>query len=244
MAVRDRRSGDQDTEPAAKRQRVTEEREGSSVREGTKVSEKALQEMIQDSPPAKPRREDTLPDVPVSMDDNNIGESSACKEGKLEEDRLGETMEDKLGETSACEEDKPDESGTGQESKSQETETREDKLGEATACNEDKLDDKPDESGTGQESKSQETDANKDGVLARRRAQLVVGVNAVTRLLERGGLEVGLVCASGPSLLCQHLLPLAATRGVAFAALPDLSCTVAALLGVKRVMCLGWKVSL
>ncbi len=71
--------------------------------------------------------------------------------------------------------------------------------------------------------------------------QLVVGVNAVTRLLERGALQAGLLCTSSPGLLCQHLLPLAATRKVPFAAVPGLSDLVAPLLGIKRAMCIGWR---
>ena len=73
---------------------------------------------------------------------------------------------------------------------------------------------------------------------------LVVGVNAVTRVLEHGGLQVGLLCTSAPGLLCQHLMSLAATRKVPFAAVPNLSELVANLLGIKRAMCVGIKVSL
>ncbi len=76
-----------------------------------------------------------------------------------------------------------------------------------------------------------------------KKLQLVVGVNAVTRQLEQGGLEVGLVCSTSPGMLYQHILPLAATREVPFAALPDLSKTLAGLLGIKRAMCIGWKVN-
>lgn len=72
--------------------------------------------------------------------------------------------------------------------------------------------------------------------------QLVVGVNAVTRLLERGMLQAGLLCSTSPGLLCQHILPLVSTRGVPFAALPGLSETVAELLGIKRAVCIGLKV--
>ena len=75
-----------------------------------------------------------------------------------------------------------------------------------------------------------------------KKMQLVVGINAVTRLLEKGGLVAGLICSSSPSLLCQHLLPLAASRGVPFAAMSELSETVGQLLGIKRAMCLGLKV--
>lgn len=72
--------------------------------------------------------------------------------------------------------------------------------------------------------------------------QLVVGVNAVTRLLERGMLQAGLLCSTSPGLLCQHILPLVSTRGVPFAALPGLSEMVAELLGIKRAVCIGLKV--
>ena len=80
-------------------------------------------------------------------------------------------------------------------------------------------------------------------VVADKRSQLVVGVNSVTRLLEhRGRLEAGLVCSSSPALLWHHLLPLAALRGVPFAALPNLSKTISQCLGIKRVTCIGIKV--
>lgn len=75
-----------------------------------------------------------------------------------------------------------------------------------------------------------------------RKGQLILGVNAVTRLLERGALEAGLLCSSSPRVLTQHLLPLAAARGVAFASVPELSGLVREVLGVKRSMCLGVKV--
>lgn len=78
---------------------------------------------------------------------------------------------------------------------------------------------------------------------AAKRAQVVVGVNAVTRLLERNGLRFGLVCRSArPPLVHRHLLQLAATRGVPFAALPALSVTASPLLGVKSALAVGVKV--
>ena len=76
-----------------------------------------------------------------------------------------------------------------------------------------------------------------------KKLHLVVGVNAVTRQLEQGRLKAGLVCSTSPGLLYQHILPLAATREVPFAALPDLSKMLARLLGIKKAMCIGWKVS-
>lgn len=78
---------------------------------------------------------------------------------------------------------------------------------------------------------------------AAKRSQVVVGVNAVTRLLEKNGLRFGLVCLSAkPPLLHRHLLQLAATRGVPFAALPALSETASPLLGVKSALAIGVKV--
>lgn len=78
--------------------------------------------------------------------------------------------------------------------------------------------------------------------VADRKSQLVLGVNAVTRSMEQGKLEAGLVCSSSPSLLFHHLLPLAALRSVPFAALPNLSKTISQCLGIKRAMCIGIKV--
>lgn len=76
-----------------------------------------------------------------------------------------------------------------------------------------------------------------------KRAQLVVGTNAVTRSLEEGSLRVGVVCLTAkPALVHQHLLQLAASRRVPMAALPNLSPTIAPLLGVKSSLAIGIKV--
>lgn len=75
-----------------------------------------------------------------------------------------------------------------------------------------------------------------------KKSQLVIGLNAVTRLLEKGLLLAGLVSSSSPFLLHQHLLPLVASRGVPFMAVPELEETAGKLLGIKRVLCLGLKV--
>lgn len=74
-----------------------------------------------------------------------------------------------------------------------------------------------------------------------KKSQLVVGVNAVTRQLEQGKLEAGLVCSTSPGMLYQHILSLAATREVPFAAVPDLSRTLARLLGIRKAMCIAWR---
>ena len=75
-----------------------------------------------------------------------------------------------------------------------------------------------------------------------KRSQVVVGMNAVSRHLERGNLRAGLVCSSA-TLMHQHLLMLATTRGVPFASLSALAETITPLLGLKRAMSIGFRVS-
>ncbi len=81
-----------------------------------------------------------------------------------------------------------------------------------------------------------------DGSQESKDYHLVLGINAVTRLLEQKKLEVGLVCTTTPYLLYQHLIPLAAMAEVSFAAVPDLSQLLSRCLGVKRTACIGIKV--
>ena len=85
-----------------------------------------------------------------------------------------------------------------------------------------------------------------DKVSHSKRSQMIVGVNAVSRCLERRGLEGvrgGMVCLSAqPALILRHLMMLAATRGVPFVALPNLSQTAAPRLGVKTALAIGFKV--
>lgn len=79
--------------------------------------------------------------------------------------------------------------------------------------------------------------------LKSRKSQLVVGTNAVTRCLEEGALRVGVVCLTAkPALVHRHILQLAATRRVPVAALPNLSPTIAPLLGLKSTLAIGIKV--
>ena len=76
-----------------------------------------------------------------------------------------------------------------------------------------------------------------------KRSQVVVGTNAVSRHLERDALRAGLVCPSAyPPLMHQHLLMMAASRGVPFAAVPGLSKCAAPLLGLKTTLAIGFKV--
>lgn len=79
--------------------------------------------------------------------------------------------------------------------------------------------------------------------LKEKRSQLVLGVNSVSRELERDGLRAGIVCLSAkPAVLHRHLVMLASTRGVPFAGLRDFSKTVIPLLGVKSALAVGFKV--
>ena len=79
--------------------------------------------------------------------------------------------------------------------------------------------------------------------LKEKRSQLVLGVNSVSRELERDGLRAGIVCLSAkPAVLHRHLVMLASTRGVPFAGLRDFSKTVTPLLGVKSALAVGFKV--
>lgn len=78
-----------------------------------------------------------------------------------------------------------------------------------------------------------------------KRSQIVVGLNEVTKMLERGNLRAGLVCLSAkPSLMHQHILVLAASRGVPCTALRGLSATVTPALGLNSALAVGVKVIL
>ena len=80
--------------------------------------------------------------------------------------------------------------------------------------------------------------------LVGKRSQIVVGVNEVTRGLERNHLRAAVVCLSVRSpLLHDHLQVLSATRNVPCIALNGVSATVAPVLGLKRAMTIGLKVS-
>ena len=77
-----------------------------------------------------------------------------------------------------------------------------------------------------------------------KRRQVVVGLNAVTRSLERDKLRACLVCLSvKPAALNHHILMLSAITSCPTLALPNLSKTVAPLLGLNSILALGIKVS-
>ncbi|RXN30372.1 ribonuclease P subunit p38-like protein [Labeo rohita] len=74
------------------------------------------------------------------------------------------------------------------------------------------------------------------------RKQLAIGINEVTKGLERNELSLVLVCNSvRPEHMTCHLIPLSKTRSVPACQVPTLSETLAELLGLKCVLALGFK---
>ncbi|XP_032091376.1 ribonuclease P protein subunit p38 [Thamnophis elegans] len=74
------------------------------------------------------------------------------------------------------------------------------------------------------------------------RNQLAIGINEVTRALEKNELGLVLVCKSAkPALLTSHLIPLSASRAIPAGQVPRLSETLAPMLGLTSVLALGFK---
>ena len=75
------------------------------------------------------------------------------------------------------------------------------------------------------------------------RSTLCVGINRVTRGLERGTVALVAVCTEGvPSMLTSHIPGLCATQGVALAQLPISSTDLGGALGLKSASAIGvWK---
>ncbi|XP_007424770.1 ribonuclease P protein subunit p38 [Python bivittatus] len=74
------------------------------------------------------------------------------------------------------------------------------------------------------------------------RNQLAIGINEVTRALEKNELCLVLVCKSAkPALLTSHLIPLSASRAIPAGQVPRLSETLAPMLGLTSVLALGFK---
>uniref|UniRef100_A0A3B3R2E3 Ribonuclease P/MRP 38 subunit n=1 Tax=Paramormyrops kingsleyae TaxID=1676925 RepID=A0A3B3R2E3_9TELE len=72
------------------------------------------------------------------------------------------------------------------------------------------------------------------------RKQLAIGINEVTRGLEKNDLCLVLVCKSvRPAHMSGHLIPLSRSRAVPACQVPRLSESLAALLGLKHVLALG-----
>lgn len=74
------------------------------------------------------------------------------------------------------------------------------------------------------------------------RKQLAMGINEVTKALEKNTLRLVLVCKSvKPPHMTSHLITLSRTRQVPACQVPRLSECVSKLLGLKCVMALGFK---
>ncbi|NXG19755.1 RPP38 protein, partial [Grallaria varia] len=74
------------------------------------------------------------------------------------------------------------------------------------------------------------------------RRQLAIGVNEVTKALEKNELLLLLVCKSAkPAMITSHLIELSASRATPAGQVPRLSETVAPLLGLASILALGFK---
>uniref|UniRef100_A0A8D0HSF1 Ribosomal protein eL8/eL30/eS12/Gadd45 domain-containing protein n=1 Tax=Sphenodon punctatus TaxID=8508 RepID=A0A8D0HSF1_SPHPU len=74
------------------------------------------------------------------------------------------------------------------------------------------------------------------------RKQLAIGINEVTRALERNILLLVLVCKSAkPAMITSHLIQLSASRAVPACQVPRLSESIAPILGLTSVLALGFK---
>ncbi|NXY67498.1 RPP38 protein, partial [Glareola pratincola] len=74
------------------------------------------------------------------------------------------------------------------------------------------------------------------------RRQLAIGVNEVTKSLEKNELLLLLVCKSAkPAMITSHLIELSASRATPAGQVPRLSETVAPLLGLTSTLALGFK---
>lgn len=74
------------------------------------------------------------------------------------------------------------------------------------------------------------------------RRQLAIGINEVTKALEKNELKLVLVCKSvKPKHMTHHLIALSATRGVPACQVPRLSQSVSEPLGLKSVLALGFR---
>ncbi|KAG6934316.1 ribonuclease P/MRP subunit p38 [Chelydra serpentina] len=74
------------------------------------------------------------------------------------------------------------------------------------------------------------------------RKQLAIGINEVTRSLEKNELLLVLVCKSAkPTMITIHLIQLSASRAVPAGQVPRLSESIAPMLGLTSVLALGFK---
>lgn len=74
------------------------------------------------------------------------------------------------------------------------------------------------------------------------RKQLAIGVNEVTRALERNELLLVLVCKSvKPAIITSHLIQLSLSRTIPACQVPQLSERIAPVIGLKCVLALGFR---
>lgn len=74
------------------------------------------------------------------------------------------------------------------------------------------------------------------------RRQLAIGVNEVTKALEKNELLLLLVCKSAkPAMITSHLIQLSASQDTPAGQVPRLSETIAPLLGLTSILALGFK---
>ncbi|NXN95612.1 RPP38 protein, partial [Rhinopomastus cyanomelas] len=74
------------------------------------------------------------------------------------------------------------------------------------------------------------------------RRQLAIGVNEVTKALEKNELLLLLVCKSAkPAVITSHLIQLSASRATPAGQVPRLSETVAPVLGLTSILALGFR---
>lgn len=94
-----------------------------------------------------------------------------------------------------------------------------------------------------QDAESQEAPRNGWSDVAVRR-QLAIGINEVTKALERNDLKLLLVCKSvRPKHMTNHLIALSMSRGVPACQVPRLSQSLSVPLGLKSVLALGFRQS-
>lgn len=74
------------------------------------------------------------------------------------------------------------------------------------------------------------------------RKHMAIGINEVTRALEKNEVHLVIVCKSAkPPMITTHLTELSASRGVPACQLPRLSENIAPVLGLKSVLALGFR---
>nr|XP_033787103.1 ribonuclease P protein subunit p38 [Geotrypetes seraphini] len=92
------------------------------------------------------------------------------------------------------------------------------------------------------EASSERTEVKQGWTSVLLRKELALGVNEVTRALEKNDLNLVLVCKSvKPALITMHLIELSVSRAIPACQVPRLSENIAPLLGLKSVLALGFR---